>query len=317
MNDAATVRYRVYGLCVSSAVIIDSLEPAEAAAPVDCELRLAPVELLSPDESTLLDVSPLIEEGQSGTVVQRASSVAGLFVFEFLDGTRFRLENHGAVITASWPDPATLEDMITYFLGPILAFVVRLRGGLALHAGAVVRDGQALLVTGFAGAGKSTTVAAMVARGAKMVSEDVSVVAWIETRPHVLPGYARVRLWDDSAAALFGSADALPLLTPTWTKRFVDAKKAFEREPVPIRAIVVLAARQDASPAVRTLSGHEAVMSLLVRTSMAHLLEPEQRASELEEVVRIVDHVPVLEVTPRNDLAVLDELLDVIAAALP
>lgn len=318
MTAAAEIRrYCVYGLRVSSPVIIDSLEASEGVGPVDCELRLAPVGRLAEAESIALDVSPLIEQGEPGTVVQRSKDVDGLFVFEFLDGTRFRLEERGAVITASWPDPATLDDMVTYLLGPILAFIVRLRGGLALHAGAIVIDGEALLVTGVAGAGKSTTVAAMVARGAKMLSDDVSVIAWADSRPFVLPGYARVRLWDDSAASLFGSAEALPFLTPTWSKRFVDTRERFERESVAIRAVVVLVARHDAAPAVRRLAGHEAVMALLIRTSMTHLLEPERRAAELAEVARLVERIPVFEVTPRDDLAAMDELLDVIAAALP
>jgi hypothetical protein len=312
-----TRRYCVYGLRVSSPAAIDSLASADAQGPVDCELRLAPVDRLPPSESVLLDVSPLIEQGEPGTIVERSTDPAGPFVFEFLDGTRFRIEDRGRLITASWPDPATFEDMVTYFLGPILAFVVRMRGGLALHAGAIVLDGQVLLVTGVAGAGKSTTVAAMVARGASMLSEDVSVIAWRDGRPCVLPGYARVRLWDDSAAALFGSAEALALLTPTWSKRFVDTGAAFVREPVAIRAIVVLTARHDGPPMMRRLYGHEAVMALLVRTSMTHLLAPELRASELEEIARVVEVIPVLEIAPKNDLSALDELLDVIAAALP
>src|SRR5688500_2948259 len=230
--------------------------------------------MLDANDAIVLDTSPLIEEGEPGTRIERSRTEPDTFVFEFLDGTRFRIEDAGRRVTAQSPTP---EDLATYFLGPILAFIVRLRGSLALHAGAVAIDGEALLITGVAGAGKSTTAAAFLDRGASLLTDDVAVIDWKADAPHVFPGYPRVRLWDDSAASLYGSAEALPPLTPTWSKRFVDARGAFAGESVPIRAIVVLAPRHAGPARARRLTGHESAMALLVRTSMTRFLEPEQR----------------------------------------
>ncbi len=306
--------YRVYGLQITSAIPIDGLIPNDDA-PGDCELFAGPVDMLPADEAIVLDTSPLIEEGEPGTRVERSRNDRGTFVFEFLDGTRFRIDESGRRITAHI-ESSTPEDMATYLLGPILAFIVRLRGALALHAGAVVLDDHALLITGVAGAGKSTTAAAFLGRGASLLSDDVSVIDCQGDTPHVFPGYPRVRLWDDSAAALYGSPEALPLLTPTWSKRFVDARRQFATGSVPIRAIVVLAPRHDAPPHTRPLAGHEAAMALLVRTSMTHLLTPEQRKAELDQVTRVAERVPIIEVTPRDDLRATGELVDAIAAAI-
>lgn len=307
--------YRIYGLQVLSSIAIDGLLSSDPAPP-DCELRIAPVEMLEPGDAIVLDTSPLNEEGDPGTRIERSRTDPGTFVFEFLDGTRFRIEENGRRVIAHIPSASTAEDMAAYFVGPILAFVVRLRGGFALHAGAVVIDGAALLITGAAGAGKSTTTAAFLTRGAFLVTDDVAVIDWKSDRPHVFPGYPRVRLWDDSAAALHGSAEALPLLTPTWSKRFVDARAAFAAESVPVRAIVVLAPRHDAATAVRRLTGHEAAMALLVRSSMTRFLDAAHRQRELEDVTRLGERVPILEVTPRNDLGATGELVDAISAAI-
>ena len=307
-------RYRVYGLHITSSVAIDGLVSADHAD-VDCELRVGPVEMLPREDAIVLDTSPLIEEGEPGTRIERSRTEPGTFVFEFLDGTRFRIDGSGRRITAHFAT-STREDMASYLLGPILAFIVRLRGGLALHAGAVALDGHALLITGVAGAGKSTTTAAFLRRGAALLTDDVSVIDWDGDPPRVFPGYPRVRLWEDSAASLYGSSEALPLLTPTWSKRFVDARRQFATGTVPIRAIVVLAPRHDAPPRTRRLSGHEAAMALLVRTSMTHLLTAEQRKAELEQVTRLAERVPILEVTPRNDLGATGELVDAISAAI-
>lgn len=272
--------------------------------------------MLEPGDAIVLDTSPLIEEGDPGTRIERSRTEPGTFVFQFLDGTRFRIEANGRRVIAHFPSTSTGEDMAAYFVGPILAFMIRLRGAFALHSGAVVIDGGALLITGVAGAGKSTTTAAFLARGALLVTDDVAVIDWKSDEPHVFPGYPRVRLWDDSAAALHGSAEALPLLTPTWSKRFVDARAAFAGASVPVRAIVVLAPRHAGPTGVRRLTGHEAAMALLVRSSMTRFLDATQRERELDDATRLAERVPILEVTPRNDLGATADLVDAITAAI-
>ncbi len=306
-------RSRAYGLHIASSIPIDGLPTITDDAPPDCELRIAPVEMLAPEDALVFDTSHLTEQGEPGTRMERSRSDPGTFVFAFLDDTRFRIEDEGRRVTAQSPTP---EDMATYFLGPILAFIVRRRGMLTLHAGAVAIDGEAIVIAGASGAGKSTTTAAFLERGASLLTDDVAVIGWKAEAPHVFPGYPRVRLWDDSAALLYGSAEALPLLTPTWSKRFVDASARFAAESVPLRAIIVLARRDDASTRARRLHGHEAAIALLVRASMRRSLSAEQRKTELDEVTRLAERIPIIEVTPRNDLGATGELLDVIAAAV-
>jgi hypothetical protein len=294
-------RYRVYGLELDSSIDVDGLQPVDSSSEPDLTLRAGSVSLLR----------DAIELEAAETRVQRSG---GTYLFEFADGTRFLIDER--TITVSWSPPATVEDVATYLLGPILAFVVRLGGTLAIHASAFVIDDRALLVSGVAGAGKSTIAAAFLSRGMPMLTDDVAAIQWRGDVPWVLPGYARLRLWDDSAEALYGSSDVLALLTPTWTKRYVDARDRFVLESKAICAIVALAPRHDEPTRVRRLSGHEAAMALLVRTAMTSLLDPALRERELDEVTRLAARVPVIEVTPHRDLRATDELIDVIAAAV-
>ncbi len=57
--------------------------------------------------------------------------------------------------------PLTNEDVATYLLGPVMGFVLRRRGVLALHASAVCIGGQAVALCGESQAGKSTIAAAL------------------------------------------------------------------------------------------------------------------------------------------------------------
>ena len=293
-------RYLAYGLRLASHIPISGLEPAPFEGFPDCELVCAPVAPASADAVTI------DTDDETGVRVTRDASQRGRVTFEYADGTRFLVEDAGRRITTSWT--TTPEDMATYLLGPVLAFVVRSRGQLALHASAVSMRGRAVVITAASTGGKSTTAAALVRRGAAMLTDDLAVIEWRGDVPFVRSGYPRLRVWDDSAAAMFGSADAVPLLTPTWSKRYVDARHAFAREAAPVGAIVVIAGRDAMPTRIRELTGHEAAIALLARTSVPLLLEPSQRAGELGEVARLAAAVPVFEVMARSDLGALDAL---------
>jgi hypothetical protein len=279
---AVPERYRVYGLVLQSEIPIEGLEPLASSESV-------------PDFD----------------IVAGDVAAEGADVIAYDDGTRFRIEERR--ITASWT--TTAADMATYLLGPVLAAVLRRRGVLVLHASAVLLRERALILCGAPGMGKSTTAAALIRNGARAVTDDVAAIVWRDDRPYVEAGYPRLRLWSDSAAGLFGSAEALPLLTPTWEKRFLDTRASFVDQAVPVGAVGVLAARE-AETSMRRLSGHEAVMSVLARTSVPHLVDDSLRGEELARLAELTAAVPVLELRLRDDLAALSGIAKALQEAV-
>jgi hypothetical protein len=77
-----------------------------------------------------------------------------------------------------------------------LAYVSHLRGHATLHGGAFLADGRAWAVIGAREAGKSTTLAALAARGVPVLADDLVVV---DRDAHVLAGPACVDLRTDAA----------------------------------------------------------------------------------------------------------------------
>jgi hypothetical protein len=70
----------------------------------------------------------------------------------------------------------------------VLAFLLRLRGVLCLHAAVVVIGGRAVAIAGPPGAGKSTIAMALAHRGHAILTDDVAAVVWQGGRPGVEPG---------------------------------------------------------------------------------------------------------------------------------
>lgn len=230
--------------------------------------------------------------------------------FCYADETEFLVDKAGSEIWAEWHEPLTLADTATYLLGPVLGFVMLLRGVVCLHASAIAIRNEAIALLGPAGAGKSTTAAAFATRGYSVLAEDV--VTLDDRGDHFLvrPGYPCIRLWPTAVQALYGSESYLPRLTPNWDKCFLDLSDNFQKEPLRLAAIYHLSERQYdvAAPFVQALDRAEGLMSLVANTYATKLMDKQMRAREFELLTRVVSQVPVRRVTPHADPARIPEL---------
>ncbi|HET6975024.1 MAG TPA: hypothetical protein VFI24_01775 [Pyrinomonadaceae bacterium] len=248
-------------------------------------------------------------------------SFADHFNFQYADGTEFLIDAGGTRIWATWPsETLTLEDTATYLLGPVMGFVLLLRGFISLHACAVAIDERAVAIVGPAGSGKSTTAAAFAERGYRILAEDVVTLRERDGEFMVQPGVPSIRLWPSSVEVLYGTASALPKLTPTWDKCYLDLtqeKYQFQQEPLPLAAIYLLSERRDdvSAPVVEDLTAAEGLMSLIANTYATYLMNKEMRAREFALLQRVLSSVPLKRVTPHSDAARIDELCQVILGA--
>ncbi len=241
----------------------------------------------------------------------------GYFQLCYSDGTRFVVDRNGAQIWATWPDTSTLEDLSTYLLGPVMGFVLRLRGATCLHASAIVVDNQAIALVGVAGAGKSTTAAAFAEQGYPVLSDDIVALWDRDGSFFVQPGYPRLRLWPSSVDALYGPEGTLPRLTPTWDKRYLDLTRGnyqFQREPLPMAAVYLLQERcnDPKAPFVEPLSASAGMMALVANTYATNLLDKTMRAREFESLGRLITTVLLRRVISHADPIHLSKLCDVI-----
>ena len=240
-------------------------------------------------------------------------------VFRYDDGTEFHVSTDVRKIWGTWPSPFTVEDAAVYLLGPVLSYVLRRRGVLALHASGVVVNGHALAICGFGGAGKSTLAAAFAAAGYSVLSDDV--VALREQNGHLLafPASDHLRVWDDSARALIGDHQRLPLLTPNWDKRAFPVEAlgySLARDPAPLAGVCILGDREETvdAPSIELLRPAQALIALMPHTSANYLLDENMRATEFAQLTRLVESTPVHRVVPHTDPLRLPELVKHVAA---
>jgi len=312
--------YALYGLVIRCNRPLDALEPAPRGAPVDVDITLdadrheaaewpvsAPYYAAAPED-----------DGPPSVAVHR-DAVRG-FWFRYADGTEFVLDRGATRVHGWWVAPSTLEDAVTYLLGPLLGFALRLRGVLAFHASAVLIDGRAVTLLGPSGSGKSTTAAAFAAEGFAVLSDDVVAVRVVNGVPMAYPSYRLLRLWDESERILFGTVGQLPKLTPTWAKRALPLglEHPFHELPAPLGDLFLLAPRvaDPRAPYVEDLPRSEAFMDLLVNTYANYLLDDDMRREEMRALAVARTGRRVRRLVPHTDPARLQALVACVRAAV-
>ncbi|GAC1670049.1 MAG: hypothetical protein NVS9B4_26090 [Candidatus Acidiferrum sp.] len=329
--------YRVYGLTIDSDLIIpglnpDPLFPTRSTRPsdgrVDIKLQLGKEPAWADSARDLSAHCYYRDAAKSGPAsrvndggfVVTAFGHAEVFEPAYPDGARFMVDSAGEKICACWKQPLTIEDVTTYLLGPVMGFVLRRRGVMALHASSVSIEGRAIVFSGAAGTGKSTTAAALALRGVPVLCEDIAALQRDGREFVVAPGYPRVCLWPEAVSNLLGSSDALRQLTPNWEKRFLelDGKRAsFAPEAKRLGAIYFFAPRVDdpRAPRVEELSSREALIELVQNTYMNWLIDGQQRRQEFDILSEIVSRIPVRRIVPHGDPARIGVLCDLIVAS--
>jgi len=223
----------------------------------------------------------------------------GHFRLTYCDGAEFAIDAAASeVFGICRRGELTRDDLLVYLQGPVLGFVLRLRGVTCLHASAAISDGRAFAIVGRGGIGKSTSAAILARMGLPVLTDDVLALADRATAFDVQPGLPRVLLWSESVHALFGHPEALPRIVGAWDKRYLDLMQSgyrFGAQAAPLGAIYVFGERlaADAAPTIAPLRGAEAMTYLLANTYANDFLDAEQRARELEVLGRLASRTPI------------------------
>jgi len=307
---------RIHGLDIRADVALPGIDSTHVSTP-DVVLELVE-RLPAPAPSRTRYRSGAVDDAT--TRVEIVDDACGLTCFRYGDGTAIDVDHASrpARIRAAIAPGQTLEDLTAYLYGPVLGFLLRAWGRLALHASCVRVGGGAVLLAGPPGAGKSTTAAALAMRGLGVVSDDLTALAFGDAGepPRAWPAFDHLRLWPDGERVVLGDEARLERITPSWDKRrFPLEGAAFASEPVPVRAIFVLRPRCGDRAVVRSLAPSRALVTLATLTYANYLLDAPMRARELMQLGALVRAVPVRALTPPVGRTHLDALCQAIERA--
>lgn len=243
--------YRVFGLTLASELALPELPQTNGPADVTIRWGQTPAHLDAP------------------TICRRPYEIRG--DHWLIDGggnlpVRFLVVG-GHEVIAEQTGPVDESALRLWLLGSCMGALLLQRGALPLHGNAVAGPRGAAIFTGAVGAGKSTLSLALLQRGHRLLSDDISAVRLDRAgAPQVAAGFPRVKLWAEACALLGVATDTLERIRPELQKYHFPLDGAFVPHPLPLDTVYVLLPGPWDAPAMEELHG-----AAKVRALQAHL----------------------------------------------
>lgn len=208
------------------------------------------------------------------------------------------------------------SDIESHFVGPVLSFILRLRGVVCLHSSVVGLDGKAIAFPGHATAGKSTIAAGMADAGAEILADDIAVLCPKDGAFFVQSGYSKIRLRPQAAAFLTNNTESLPMVYSYRESRYASLENTgkFQTEPLPLAAIYVLGDfRNDyMEPFIKPVESHEKMIYLIQNTSGSYVVNGDSRAKEFRVLAEIAKTIPIRKLHYAHDITTLPKQCEII-----
>jgi hypothetical protein len=307
MQQNAMHRYQAFGLEIRSEVPLPGLPHATAVGSDDPSggTASARVEVCY----GAVPYSPGERPPPHPLVVNRDGDV--IFYWNIVGAVRIQ---GGTRITVD-ALPSRGEDAIGQAVqGVGLGTLLYQRGVFTLHASAVSIEGAVAGFIGVKGAGKSTTAAALHARGHPLVTDDILAVEMLDdrSRARVLTGTVALKLWPEAAAASLGDDPTdLDEVYRNSIKRHRPTIPAPTGAPLALACIYLLDFADSDQPRFRV----EALPPQLgclhyIQHSYAQRMLGQQalHGEHLQQCARLARIVPVRHLTRRRELDALDGL---------
>ena len=214
----------------------------------------------------------------------------------------------------------TTESLATYLLGHVLSFSLIAFGFEPLHGTVLDINGRAIALLGDCGYGKSTLAAALVARGFRVLTDDLIVLERQDDEWMIHPGPPRLKLFPSVAARVLvhrtkGRAmnrQTAKLVIPLQTHQAVS-------RAMPLKALYVLPApgrRADRVGQIRIepASGSEAFLDVVRAAFNLAVTDKSRLANQFTFAERLIASVPVRRLSYRRSFAALPAVCDAILA---
>jgi hypothetical protein len=288
--------YSAYGLSLSSGIKLPIFSPAEESARPDIRIGPGAEHIDFGAFDHVFDLSyltaPLIESANLEPVDVDLQKVA--YRITYWGGIEFVVFDAGAQIRISYPATSKIEDVAAILAGPVLGFAMRLLGVFCIHASVVGIDGHALALVAPSGGGKSTTAAALAARGHAIISDDVLALRIEHDSVVVQPGFPWLRLCNDSMEALQEQGARLAT-TPHGEKHIAQLPQPGYRctlDPLPLVAIYTMNSIAEVE-SIGQFPGAVALMLLRGNTypDLFYRFHRRHRADELLRAKHVLQHV--------------------------
>lgn len=230
------------------------------------------------------------------------------------------LIRNGCEVVIDAPSETDRVALRAYVLGTAMAFVLRQRGLMVLHASCVAREDAdsgsgAIAFLGGSGWGKSTLASAFHQQGYRLITDDVMALRLDSATAQVVPSYPEVKLLPDAMMAVGAQTDAMPMLHSLSHKQIQCLETRFAQTPVPLKHLFVL--RAGDFNQIQPLSPTQAFPELIQHSRATKMLcDQTYRVQHFHQCSRLAKEIPMAYLQRPRSLEQLPQLIAFIEAHL-
>jgi hypothetical protein len=303
----AMLQYWAFGLHISSEIEFPEFLPAAFSEP-DLLIKVGEV----PDE--LVDEEEVHQGNPSMTANRYLQTIPNIASFYVTNGNQITLCMH---------EGAHIDSARLFLLSNAMAAVLHQRNMIPLHASAVFHAGGVVLFCGHSGAGKSTIVTALQAKGYKVFTDDVCVIKpgdADEAGVMVLPSYPMMKLWLDSfekTGILKTDDDAR--LQPHMDKYGRYYHEGYNTNPMPVKQVFIIDARSaEDQPVLKKLGSLESFNALQRNTyRYGQMNGMKKRNFHFSSIAKLAAAVPVYRLSRMAQVNTISHIVELIESCLP
>jgi hypothetical protein len=227
----------------------------------------------------------------------------------------------GNSILVSPSEGADVKSVRLFLLSNGMAAILHQRREIMLHASAICVSGGVVLFCGHSGAGKSTIVASLQAKGYQIFSDDICILKHNKDSIHVLPSYPMMKLWDDSFEKLDMEKPELEMkIRPELNKYSKFFHANFQTASMPVLKIFLLSPVDSGSKEIiikplSTMAAFINIQSQTYRTGQINAMGIRNQHFSL--ISDLCAKIPVYEICRRRSENTVNELAEQIICYLP
>ncbi|AUT01289.1 hypothetical protein CLI64_13230 [Nostoc sp. CENA543] len=282
-------KYWAYGLGIHSNLVLPELLEADTDCDIAVTVKNSSLGYVEPSQPReYLQVSP------QETIV----AMKGVGIFHIINGQE-------VIVT---PAPNADQRLMQLCLsGSAMGISLYQRGfSLLLHASAVAVDDQVICFLGHSGAGKSSAAAAMLARGHKIVSDDIVPVI-LDTTVKVVPGYPQMKMSPEVATTCGYDLASLIYLHPLLGEYAYRREQDFNCKPQRLHSLYVLVDSDEL--VIEQVQRQAAILELITNSyGIRSLQQAINRQQHLTQCVELLKSVPIYQLKRPRSLPLLSEV---------
>ena len=212
-------------------------------------------------------------------------------------GTGHLYTREGKIVEYDIEPGADPEWIRLYLKTQALVALLHQRGIISFHASSFRHDGQAIMILGESGAGKSSLTASFVLNGAGFLTDDVTPVIFKGETPYVMPLHDAIRLRDHSVDQLKIDTGDLTRAEPGSGKQYMQVRNA-ARENCPLSYIFKIEIEKKRIPSFRIPEPTDAFALLRSEVCSWEILRgmPATEANYMHQLLEIIKQVKIVRV---------------------